>query len=66
MLKSESEAQPPIVPMSGEAMAEAAIAPVPTDTGAGRASPVLPMIIGYTLFSYRVFWGKTRHLTYGA
>ena len=27
---------------------------------------VLPMIVGYTLFSYRVFWGKTRHLTYGA
>ncbi len=27
---------------------------------------VLPMIVGYTLFAYRVFWGKTRELTYGA
>ena len=27
---------------------------------------VLPMIIGYTVLSYRVFWGKARHLTYGA
>jgi cytochrome bd ubiquinol oxidase subunit II len=27
---------------------------------------VLPMIVGYTVFSYRVFWGKTRELTYGA
>ena len=26
---------------------------------------VLPMIIGYTVFSYRVFWGKARSLTYG-
>jgi cytochrome d ubiquinol oxidase subunit II len=26
---------------------------------------VLPMIIGYTAFSYRVFWGKARSLTYG-
>jgi cytochrome d ubiquinol oxidase subunit II len=26
---------------------------------------VLPMIVGYTLFAYRVFWGKTRELTYG-
>jgi len=26
---------------------------------------VLPMIIGYTVFSYRVFWGKARELTYG-
>jgi cytochrome d ubiquinol oxidase subunit II len=26
---------------------------------------VLPMIIAYTLFSYRVFWGKARSLTYG-
>jgi cytochrome d ubiquinol oxidase subunit II len=26
---------------------------------------VLPMIIGYTVFAYRVFWGKTRELTYG-
>jgi len=23
------------------------------------------MIVGYTLFAYRVFWGKTRELTYG-
>jgi cytochrome d ubiquinol oxidase subunit II len=27
---------------------------------------VLPMIVGYTIFAYRVFWGKTRELTYGA
>ena len=26
---------------------------------------VLPAIIGYTVYAYRVFWGKTRHLTYG-
>ena len=26
---------------------------------------VLPLIIGYTVFSYRVFWGKARSLTYG-
>jgi cytochrome d ubiquinol oxidase subunit II len=26
---------------------------------------VLPMIVGYTVFSYRVFWGKARSLTYG-
>lgn len=26
---------------------------------------VLPTIVAYTLFSYRVFWGKARSLTYG-
>jgi cytochrome bd ubiquinol oxidase subunit II len=26
----------------------------------------LPFVVGYTLFAYRVFWGKARHLTYGA
>lgn len=26
---------------------------------------VLPTIIGYTVYAYRVFWGKTRELTYG-
>lgn len=25
---------------------------------------VLPVIIGYTIFAYKVFWGKTTHLTY--
>ena len=25
---------------------------------------VLPVILGYTIFSYRVFWGKARELTY--
>ena len=25
---------------------------------------VLPMIVGYTVFAYRVFWGKARSLTY--
>ena len=29
------------------------------------ACVVLPMIVGYTVFSYRVFWGKARALTYG-
>ena len=27
---------------------------------------VLPLIVAYTVFSYRVFWGKARNLTYGA
>jgi cytochrome d ubiquinol oxidase subunit II len=26
---------------------------------------VLPLIVAYTLLSYRVFWGKARSLTYG-
>lgn len=26
---------------------------------------VLPMVIGYTVIAYRVFWGKARELTYG-
>ena len=26
------------------------------------AAVVLPMIIGYTIFSYKVFWGKTTKL----
>jgi cytochrome d ubiquinol oxidase subunit II len=26
---------------------------------------VLPFVVGYTLLSYRVFWGKARKLTYG-
>jgi cytochrome d ubiquinol oxidase subunit II len=25
---------------------------------------VLPFILGYTFYSYRVFWGKVRELTY--
>jgi cytochrome d ubiquinol oxidase subunit II len=28
------------------------------------ACVVLPFIVGYTVFSYRVFWGKARKLTY--
>jgi len=24
----------------------------------------LPAILGYTVFAYRVFWGKTRELSY--
>ncbi|ASP48193.1 cytochrome d ubiquinol oxidase subunit II [Cognaticolwellia beringensis] len=28
------------------------------------AAVVLPMIIGYTIFSYKVFWGKTTKLNY--
>lgn len=27
---------------------------------------VIPLIIGYTVLSYRVFWGKARELTYGS
>jgi cytochrome d ubiquinol oxidase subunit II len=27
---------------------------------------VLPLVIGYTVLSYRVFWGKAKTLTYGA
>jgi EmrB/QacA subfamily drug resistance transporter len=50
MLKTESEDQPPIVPTSGEAMAEAALAPISEMAGAARTSPVLPMIIGAALF----------------
>jgi cytochrome bd ubiquinol oxidase subunit II len=26
---------------------------------------VLPVIVVYTIFAYRVFWGKARELTYG-
>jgi cytochrome d ubiquinol oxidase subunit II len=29
------------------------------------AAVVLPTILGYTVFAYRVFWGKARDLTYG-
>ena len=25
----------------------------------------LPAIIGYTIFAYRIFWGKATELTYG-
>jgi cytochrome d ubiquinol oxidase subunit II len=28
------------------------------------AAVVLPMIIGYTVFAYRVFWGKSTALKY--
>lgn len=28
------------------------------------AAVVLPTILGYTVYAYRVFWGKTRELTY--
>ncbi len=30
------------------------------------ACVVLPLIVGYTVFAYRVFWGKARSLTYHA
>jgi cytochrome d ubiquinol oxidase subunit II len=30
------------------------------------ACVVLPVIVIYTIFSYRVFWGKAKNLTYGA
>jgi cytochrome d ubiquinol oxidase subunit II len=28
------------------------------------AAVVMPIIVGYTIFSYKVFWGKTKELTY--
>jgi cytochrome d ubiquinol oxidase subunit II len=28
------------------------------------AAIVLPCIAGYTIFAYRVFWGKVRQLSY--
>jgi cytochrome d ubiquinol oxidase subunit II len=29
------------------------------------AAVVLPVIVGYTVFAYRIFWGKARALDYG-
>lgn len=43
---------------------EAASAPEPLKVILIGVSIVLPFIIGYTIFAYRVFWGKVKELTY--
>ena len=43
---------------------QAAIAPASMGIILAGAAVVLPMIVGYTVFSYRVFWGKSTALTY--
>jgi cytochrome d ubiquinol oxidase subunit II len=43
---------------------EAASAPASLKFILAGVVVVLPTIIGYTIFSYRVFWGKARALTY--
>jgi cytochrome d ubiquinol oxidase subunit II len=43
---------------------QAAIAPQSMGVILAGAAVVLPMIIGYTVFAYRVFWGKSTALKY--
>jgi cytochrome d ubiquinol oxidase subunit II len=43
---------------------QAAIAPESMAVILVGAAVVLPMIIGYTVFAYRVFWGKSTALKY--
>ncbi|MDB5869753.1 MAG: cytochrome bd quinol oxidase subunit 2 apoprotein [Polaromonas sp.] len=43
---------------------QAAISPESMGVILAGAAVVLPMIIGYTVFSYRVFWGKSAALKY--
>ena len=43
---------------------QAASAPQPLKIILVGVLIVLPMIIGYTIFSYRVFNGKAQHLSY--
>ena len=43
---------------------QAAISPESMGVILAGAAVVLPMIIGYTVFSYRVFWGKSGALKY--
>lgn len=43
---------------------QAASAPDSLKVILAGALAVLPAIIGYTIYSYRVFWGKARDLTY--
>jgi cytochrome d ubiquinol oxidase subunit II len=43
---------------------QAAIAPESMGIILAGAAVVLPMIIGYTVFAYRVFWGKSTALKY--
>lgn len=44
---------------------EAAAAPESLAIILAGAAFVLPTIVGYTIYAYRVFWGKTRELSYG-
>jgi cytochrome d ubiquinol oxidase subunit II len=44
---------------------EAAAAPASLWIVFVGAAVVLPMIVGYTVIAYRVFWGKARELSYG-
>jgi len=43
---------------------QAAISPASMGVILAGAAVVLPMIIGYTVFAYRVFWGKSTALKY--
>ena len=43
---------------------QAAISPASMKVIFIGAAVVLPVIIGYTVFSYRVFWGKSTALKY--
>jgi cytochrome d ubiquinol oxidase subunit II len=43
---------------------QAAIAPESMGIILAGAAVVLPMIIGYTVFAYRIFWGKSTALKY--
>ncbi len=43
---------------------QAAISPESMTVILAGAAVVLPMIVGYTAFSYRVFWGKSAALKY--
>ena len=43
---------------------QAAIAPESMGVILAGAAVVLPMIVGYTVFAYRVFWGKSAALKY--
>jgi len=43
---------------------QAASAPEAMGVILAGAAVVLPMIVGYTVFSYRVFWGKSTALKY--
>ncbi|MBI1396145.1 MAG: cytochrome BD ubiquinol oxidase subunit II [Betaproteobacteria bacterium] len=44
---------------------QAAAAPESLRFVLAGALVVLPLIVAYTVFSYRVFWGKAQHLSYG-
>jgi cytochrome d ubiquinol oxidase subunit II len=44
---------------------DAAAAPASLKFVFSGACLVLPLVIGYTVLAYRVFWGKARELKYG-